>query len=99
RHAGQEATEPALRRVLREAPSLEYRRRVERQVGRLALPGLPPQQLRELRALEALEIAATAEAQTLLRVLAQGAPEARLTKEATAALARLGALNAPAQMK
>jgi hypothetical protein len=51
----------------------------------------PPsrERLRELRAIEVLEYIGTREAQELLRHLSQGAPEAQLTKEATAALERL----------
>ena len=47
------------------------------------------EQLRALRAVEALEHAGTAKARSLLQDLARGAPEARLTREARAALARL----------
>jgi hypothetical protein len=42
-----------------------------------------------LRALEVLEHIATPEAQQVLKTLATGAPEARLTQEAKASLARL----------
>jgi hypothetical protein len=42
-----------------------------------------------VRALEALELAGTEDARQLLAVLARGAPEARLTQEATATLQRL----------
>ena len=46
--------------------------------------------LRSLRAIEALEHIETPEARDLLRKLAAGAPGARLTREAQAALDRLG---------
>jgi hypothetical protein len=45
--------------------------------------------LRNLRAVAVLEHIASAEARKLLDTLATGAPEARLTQEAKASLARL----------
>jgi hypothetical protein len=45
--------------------------------------------LRTVRAIEVLERTATPEACKLLRELAKGAPGARLTREAAAALKRL----------
>ncbi|HTU18889.1 MAG TPA: hypothetical protein VMG10_12590 [Gemmataceae bacterium] len=47
--------------------------------------------LRDSRALEVLEQLGTPEARGLLRRLADGAPEARLTREARAVLQRLAA--------
>ena len=51
---------------------------------------VPPEQLRAERALSVLERVGDAEARKLLEELAGGAPEARLTIEAKAALGRLG---------
>jgi hypothetical protein len=83
----EEAAEPALRRALAGHPSPEVRRRV---TGLLeGLEGRSPYWLRRLRALEVLELAGTPECRQVLQDLARGAPEARLTREAQAALRRL----------
>jgi hypothetical protein len=50
---------------------------------------LSPRELRNLRAVELLEWIATKEARTHLHELTQGASDARLTHEATAACKRL----------
>jgi hypothetical protein len=86
-----EAAAPALRRVLAGQPSPEVRRRVEGLLQKLeaALPDTWP--LRQLRAVELLEQVGTPEARRLLETLADGTPEARLTREARAALVRLAA--------
>jgi WD40 repeat protein len=81
--------EPALRAALEGKPSLERKRRVEPLLAKLEAPVTSPDPLRALRALEALERAGTAEARAVLARLAGGAPEARLTREARAALERL----------
>jgi hypothetical protein len=80
-----EVAEPALRRVLLDKPSLEVRRRVQQLLDRLA--GMEP--LRRSRALEVLEQVDSPESRRLLTALAHGAPQARLTREAQAALDRL----------
>jgi hypothetical protein len=51
-------------------------------------PVKAPETLRMLRAVAVLEHAASPEAQAALQALAKGTPEARLTQEAKAALAR-----------
>jgi HEAT repeat protein len=81
---------PALRRALLKPPSEEVARRAKELLARFTAPVPPPDQLRLLRALAALEEIGTPEARRLLESLAQGAPEARLTREARAVLKRLG---------
>jgi hypothetical protein len=85
---------PALRRALADNPSAEVRKRLEELLSRPAL--LPPgEALRRVRAVEVLERLGTPEARRLLGALAGGEPEARLTREAQAALRRLAERAAP----
>jgi hypothetical protein len=80
-----EQARPALEKAVAGDVSLEVRQRVERLLKKLT--GNPGgDRVRELRAVELLEWAGGA---SVLRALAQGAPEARLTREAQAALKRL----------
>jgi hypothetical protein len=67
--------------------SLERRRRLDALLQRLVVPS--GDRLGELRAVEVLERIGTREAEHLLKKLAKGAPEARLTREAKASLQRL----------
>jgi RNA polymerase sigma factor (sigma-70 family) len=83
-----EAAGPALRRALAAPPSAEVRRQVEQLLEKLPLTG-SAERLRQFRALEVLEALGTPEARGLLERLGEGAPEARLTREAKAALDRL----------
>jgi RNA polymerase sigma factor (sigma-70 family) len=85
------ANETALREAADKAPSLEARRRAEGIIRDMEKAVTPPSALRALRAAEVLEWIGTADARTLLRELAQGAPDARLTREAAAACQRLEA--------
>jgi WD40 repeat protein len=78
---------PALRQFLLGAPAPEGRRRAQALVADLERDLVPREQLRDLRAVEALEWAGATD---VLRKLAAGMPEARLTREAKAALLRLG---------
>ncbi|MGH7224443.1 MAG: WD40 repeat domain-containing protein, partial [Gemmataceae bacterium] len=78
-----ESAVPSLRKSLADHPSLEARRRIEDILARQ--PGVD---LRKLRAIEVLEHIGSDEARQLLRTLAKGVPEARLTQEAKAALKR-----------
>jgi hypothetical protein len=82
--------EPALRKALEGRPGAEPRRRLERLLEMMEQPGQSGDRLRALRALEVLEQAGTPEARAVLRGLAGGAPDAELTREARAALERLG---------
>jgi WD40 repeat protein len=81
-----EAAEPTLRQALAAKPSAEVRRRLEEfleQIEALAVG-------RRSRAMEILEQIDSAESRRLLTALAHGAPGARLTVEAQAALDRSG---------
>jgi hypothetical protein len=82
------AAEPALRKAYQASPSLEVRLRAGRLLDDLARQGLSPEELRAVRAVEALEYCGTAGSRELLGTLSRGAPEARLTQEAKAALVR-----------
>jgi WD40 repeat protein len=84
-----DVAEPLLRQALKGRPSVEARKRLTALLERLQSPVPPPARLREIRALAALEQIGTPEARGVLRTLAEGAPEARLTQDAKAALERL----------
>src|SRR5262249_12378835 len=72
--------EPALRRTLAGNPSAEARRRVEQLLEKLKELTPPPEILRAMRAIEVLEYVNTPEARQLLKKLAQGTTDARLTR-------------------
>ena len=79
---------PALRRALKDDPPPEVRRRVEEVLE--ALTGAAtPDRLGTLRAVDVLESIGTPEAREVLRKLASGLPEARVTQEAQRSLDRL----------
>ena len=80
--------ESALREALAKKPSPEARRRLQ---ALLATPAVirSPEVLRGIRLVQVLEQVGTPEARQLLKAVAQGAPEARLTQEAQASLGRL----------
>jgi RNA polymerase sigma factor (sigma-70 family) len=80
--------EPALRKVYQASPSLEVHARARWLLDELARRGLSPEELRAVRAVEALEYCGSAGSRKLLETLSRGAPEALLTQEAKAALAR-----------
>jgi hypothetical protein len=84
-----ELAEPKLRQRLAEKPPLEVRQRIEQLLEKVAGPATEPEPLRALRAVELLEHIGTAEARALLQMLGKGAPEARVTQAANAALKRL----------
>jgi RNA polymerase sigma factor (sigma-70 family) len=78
----------ALQKALAGDVSLEVRQRVEHLLRKVT--GRPTGNLvRDLRAVETLELAGGTEARRELQALAAGAPAARLTREARAALQRL----------
>jgi WD40 repeat protein len=79
----------ALEKALAAEPPLEARRRIEGLLQKVQRRQLPSETVRALRAVEVLEAIATPEARQQLEKLAQGMAEARLTKEAKAALERL----------
>jgi WD40 repeat protein len=84
-----ESAADALRSALERGPSPEVRRRVQALLEKQQRHDLPPEQLRQVRAVEVLEYAGSEGAKELLAELARGAPEARLTREAKASLARM----------
>jgi RNA polymerase sigma factor (sigma-70 family) len=81
---------PALKKALAGKPSAEVRRVVEELLRLAGDAGPASGELPALRAVEALEHMATPEARELLKALARGAPEARVTVAASSALERLG---------
>jgi WD40 repeat protein len=83
-----EQVEPNFRQVLARKPSAEVRKRLE---ALLAAPRPIPtrETLRALRAIGVLEHIGNPDAQQVLKTVATGAPQARLTQEAKAALERL----------
>jgi WD40 repeat protein len=83
-----ERIEPMLRQAVGASRSLEQRRRVEGLLDKLDRKPLTAEQIRELRAVEVLQRLGGPEALRILETLAAGAPDARLTSEAAAALAR-----------
>jgi hypothetical protein len=78
---------PFLEQALEKKPSLEARVRIERLVK--DMERITGERLRQLRAVEALEAMGTLQAEKALQHLAQGAPRARLTREAIASQRRL----------
>ncbi len=87
--------EAALEKVLQNGPALETQKRVARILKAIEDRAQAPEQLRALRAIEVLERIGTADARQLLANMAKGDPEARVTQEAAAALARLEKRGAP----
>ena|ERR1700722_9688287 len=84
-----EDAEPTLRKALADKPSAEARKRLERILARPRLVPAP-EILRALRALQILEAIGDEPARGVLGKLAVGAPASRLTREARAAVERLG---------
>jgi hypothetical protein len=83
--------EPFFREALEADPSAEVRSRIEQLLETAGQSGiLLPDMLRAVRAIESLERAATPEAREILEGIAAGDPVARESREAAAAIARLG---------
>jgi RNA polymerase sigma factor (sigma-70 family) len=83
-----ESARPALEKALTAAPA-EARRRIEALLEKLNAQPAAPETLRALRALAVLEQNGTPEARQQLEVLANGLPEARVSREAKTSLRRL----------
>jgi hypothetical protein len=81
---------PALRAALAGKPSAETRERITKLLNRMATEPSAADR-RAIRAMLVVERIGTAEARTLLTEWAKGAPAARLTQEAKAALSRMAA--------
>src|SRR5207237_695205 len=75
-----EVTAPALRKGLAGKPTLEKKQRLESLLEKFS----SSQRLRTLRVVQVVEMAGTAESRELLARLAEGMPDALLTKEAQA---------------
>jgi WD40 repeat protein len=90
--------EPALRRTLTRAPSLEMRRRIENLLAEMAPPPLrlplSGDHLRGVRAIEVLERAGNAAARSLLQAWAEQTQDVHLAIEARLAMERLGPIRA-----
>src|SRR5262249_36145276 len=82
------AVEPDLRAARRRATSEEARERLDRLLANIS-PERTPLEWVQLRAVTALELAGTPMSRQLLTEWAAGAPEARLTIDAKAALGRI----------
>jgi WD40 repeat protein len=84
-----EKAEPGLQEALKGKPSLEARKRIEELLEGVRTLAASPEKLRIFRAVEVLEHIGTPAARAVLKTLADGASEARLTREAKASLERL----------
>ncbi len=82
--------ETALRRTLEGHPSAEVQQRISRLLDQVQGTAHSRQRLSQIRGLEILGQIGTPEALQVMKSLADGAPEASLTKQAKADLERLG---------
>jgi RNA polymerase sigma factor (sigma-70 family) len=87
--------EPALQAALEKGPSAEQRRRI-REVLAVIARAQRTEVARQVRAVEVLERIGDEDARKVLEALSEGAPGARLTKEAKEALKRIGLSTSPA---
>ncbi|MBY0396517.1 MAG: hypothetical protein K2X91_08625, partial [Thermoleophilia bacterium] len=83
-----ELTVEPLKAALAKNPPLDLKQRIDKLIEKTGSQKLQGDRLREVRAVEVLELAATPEAKRVLGTLAGGAADARLTREAKAALVR-----------
>jgi WD40 repeat protein len=83
------AAKDALSKAAANPASVEVRSRAKTLLAKLKDDIISPEQLVAVRAVEVLEHVATPDAKQLLRKLADGASDVRLTREAKAALQRL----------
>jgi WD40 repeat protein len=84
-----EQAEPMLQNSVSKPNNAEAKRRIETLFKELASPPVEPDTIRQLRAVELLEQIGTSDARDLLKLLTEGDPAARFTKDAAAALKRL----------
>jgi WD40 repeat protein len=84
-----ELAEVPLRKALRGKVDLEIQRRIDLLLSGLERPVTAPEKLRQIRAVEVLEVLASPNAKELLKVLDEGHPEHRQTRQAKEALRRL----------
>jgi WD40 repeat protein len=84
-----ETAAPLLRKALAADPPAGVKRRLEDLLAKANSKTPEGNAIRSLRAVEVLESIATPQARQLLQQIADGAPQARLTREARAALERL----------
>lgn len=79
---------PALEKVLATKPSLDLRQRVDNLLAKVTTFQVPADVLHGMRAIEVLERVGTPEAKQVVEGLTKGAPGARLTQDAEAAMKR-----------
>src|SRR5207237_1354590 len=86
-----EIADPACRAALKEPANLEVRRRLESLIAkeRKRSQSPSPEFLRTIRGQECLETMATPDAREVLARMGEGAPQARVTLDAKAAMGRL----------
>lgn len=89
--AAGKAVVPVLQDLLKRGPSPELRQRAKKIIDDIDGPDLPATDLHSVRALEVLENLNSPDARALLRTLAKGRADARLTRDAKAVLARMEA--------
>jgi hypothetical protein len=84
-----ESVMPELRQALTQTTSAEARRRLDGMIEKMERTVPAGKRLQALRGIEVLEQIRTPEARALLKLLAEGAPGTRVTREANGSLDRL----------